>query len=520
MRRTRNEQGYALLIVLLLIVFLTILTAVFLRGSISNARQEKSIDYSHLTVVAAESGVDYYKTKFSNEYFEKIENLQLFAESELEARLIDINGKRRKPITEDYVLVRIEVVGKLKEYLSNLNIGLIKTPITLRANKDKFVFKIDPDRDIVIEITGDYSVRVSGSVLGLSEAGGKRKSLTYEQLFNVPSFDPSVVSEGSNSDKTDDMVIKDWTYPIESQPSKVCPNQEELEGENCYVDKDNGQIIESEDSIVYFPLGYKFKELEIEESRVHINGDLIITSKKNDKDDDDDEELDVEESILAVDGNVKVPGDIEFEDSEVYISKNLTASDDIEIQKSKLVRIGGTLETSKDLKVKKSNLDINTKRTPNHSSSVLGSLDMQDSKFSLYGAFNVKKNFDLKDSGMLVEGSMSVGDPYKYETKFQNGILYVIGSLNLMGKKIELQDDSTICVHGSAAIGPSVSLSKNSRIYYYGSLAFYGSDEDKKKVILVESQQLNQYCKMPVVDQKPVVAKNKWPIPSIDVSYQ
>lgn len=275
------------------------------------------------------------------------------------------------------------------------------------------------------------------------------------------------------------------TYPIESQPSKVCPNQEELEGENCYVDKDNGQIIESEDSIVYFPLGYKFKELEIEESRVHINGDLIITSKKNDKDDDDDEELDVEESILAVDGNVKVPGDIEFEDSEVYISKNLTASDDIEIQKSKLVRIGGTLETSKDLKVKKSNLDINTKRTPNHSSSVLGSLDMQDSKFSLYGAFNVKKNFDLKDSGMLVEGSMSVGDPYKYETKFQNGILYVIGSLNLMGKKIELQDDSTICVHGSAAIGPSVSLSKNSRIYYYGSLAFYGSDEDKKKSSLL-----------------------------------
>ena len=43
--------------------------AVFMRGAISNAKQEKTVDQNHLSVAAAEMGVNYYKTKFNNQFY-------------------------------------------------------------------------------------------------------------------------------------------------------------------------------------------------------------------------------------------------------------------------------------------------------------------------------------------------------------------------------------------------------------------------------------------------------------------
>ncbi|WP_040286351.1 hypothetical protein [Sporosarcina koreensis] len=62
MKRTKNEEGYALLLVLFLVVLISILGAVFMRASISNAKQEQITDRNQLTYVAAETGVDYVKT--------------------------------------------------------------------------------------------------------------------------------------------------------------------------------------------------------------------------------------------------------------------------------------------------------------------------------------------------------------------------------------------------------------------------------------------------------------------------
>ncbi|MDW0112390.1 hypothetical protein QT711_04280 [Sporosarcina saromensis] len=71
MKRTTNEQGYALLLVLFLIFFILLASAVFIKGSISNAKQEKKVDMNHLSVVAAEMGVDYYQNKYKNVFFKE-----------------------------------------------------------------------------------------------------------------------------------------------------------------------------------------------------------------------------------------------------------------------------------------------------------------------------------------------------------------------------------------------------------------------------------------------------------------
>lgn len=64
MKYMRNERGYALLVVLLLIVLFLGFAATFMAGSLNNARQEKTIDISNQSVAAAEMGVLYYSTDF------------------------------------------------------------------------------------------------------------------------------------------------------------------------------------------------------------------------------------------------------------------------------------------------------------------------------------------------------------------------------------------------------------------------------------------------------------------------
>ncbi|WP_438298179.1 hypothetical protein [Sporosarcina sp. FA15] len=68
MNNQSNERGYALVIVLFAIVFITVITAVFLRGALSNAIQEKTLDENNLVVVSAESGTEYYTWELKQVY--------------------------------------------------------------------------------------------------------------------------------------------------------------------------------------------------------------------------------------------------------------------------------------------------------------------------------------------------------------------------------------------------------------------------------------------------------------------
>ncbi|WP_203333132.1 hypothetical protein [Planococcus beigongshangi] len=70
MKQFKDEQGYALLVVLLMVVLFLGLSAVFMAGSMSNAKQETTVDTSNLAVAAAEMGVLYHTTSFEKELVE------------------------------------------------------------------------------------------------------------------------------------------------------------------------------------------------------------------------------------------------------------------------------------------------------------------------------------------------------------------------------------------------------------------------------------------------------------------
>ena len=64
MKYLGNERGYALLIVLLLVVLMLGVSAVFMGGSMNHAKQEETVDRSNQSIAAAEMGVLYYSSDF------------------------------------------------------------------------------------------------------------------------------------------------------------------------------------------------------------------------------------------------------------------------------------------------------------------------------------------------------------------------------------------------------------------------------------------------------------------------
>lgn len=67
MKSMKNDQGYALVIVLLIVVLFISLAATFMAGSLNHARQEATVDTSNQAVAAAEMGTIYYSADFERE---------------------------------------------------------------------------------------------------------------------------------------------------------------------------------------------------------------------------------------------------------------------------------------------------------------------------------------------------------------------------------------------------------------------------------------------------------------------
>ena len=67
MKGSKNEKGYALIVVLLIIVLFLGLTATFMAGSLNHAKQERVVDTGNQAVAAAEMGTIYYSADFERE---------------------------------------------------------------------------------------------------------------------------------------------------------------------------------------------------------------------------------------------------------------------------------------------------------------------------------------------------------------------------------------------------------------------------------------------------------------------
>lgn len=205
MKQLNNEKGYALIIVLFAIVFITVITAVFMRGALSNRVQETTVDENNLVVVSAESGLEYYTWKLK----------QVYDENELEAEFIRLENEARtaKAIAAaqakqkgiayvdtpiDYVEIQNEIVRKFLVKLEDRKTTLLnESAIELVA--DAYRHKLVAAEIILKTIDGDIFVTVEGMVGGELPQSAKLQKKSKDLTFSYTYIFPKVELAGGNT---------------------------------------------------------------------------------------------------------------------------------------------------------------------------------------------------------------------------------------------------------------------------------------------------------------------------------
>lgn len=338
MRESENEKGYALLIVLFMIVFILTVSAIFMRGSISNAMQEHRVDESHLTVMAAEAGVDYTKQLLINEYFERkqeLDNLANYLISQTkkneQVKYDDIHGEIKRKL-EGYLKTRIgqeKYIADYVEFNKPYNYKLINHSFSVSANSREIIF--------------------SGTIEGKREEKGSKpltKIVTFKQSFMIPDY-----SKASQPGKGESVTPPNMQrhYP-DNLGAPPCPG-DKMDSKTC-TGTQNGGYKNVKNSTIYFPNGFKVgngnfqvynsvffsKETfevanmnDIEKSTLNFYKNLIINSNVK---------VLEESNILAL-GNADFRGQLTVDGNSLVCVRSLSVSKHLTIgMGSKVVYMG------------------------------------------------------------------------------------------------------------------------------------------------------------------------------------
>lgn len=346
MSRKYNENGYALLIVLFAIVFITVVTAVFMRGALSNAMQGQTLDKNNLVVVSAEAGVDYYTWNLK----------QLYDEGLLEAKFTRlVNEAIASKKTVDYDAIQHKIVSDFEK-------DLISHTDKLKAKGESKLFNEYTHKLTTATVKMDKKERttyliVDGTVEGkLPEAGKvKTKDLQFELRFTFPRVFTADGSSPSDPDDPKDEtgsliimpILKSPKTPLDpdipiaiSRPATECRSSGNLiENQQCRTSSISEANYKINKSGVYIDNTLKsWGNVQLENSSMNIRGDFTPAS------------------ILMGDTQMVAGGEI-----TAYQSININKS---KIQANELNNSGGTatisnthMNISNKLEFQKSNVE-------------------------------------------------------------------------------------------------------------------------------------------------------------------
>lgn len=257
----RNEKGYTLLVVLLVVTFIMIISASFVTASVSNAKQEKIVDTNNLAVVAAEMGVDYYKTAMLNTFINKRNELIISAQLKVNSFISDPEFDKSKVDANNIGLKKIsaEIAEELKVYLED-EIGRLidEKEINAAVQFRKKALNVVVDKNL-------EQVIAKGIVLGQSTNENPRE-LEFSLMFDF--LDLSEVDFAYSL--VEGIPQIDFENPVSG--STICSSQ--LGGQECLFDN-------IENSTVYFKDGYinpknSTNNKNFKNSNIYVKGDIDV----------------------------------------------------------------------------------------------------------------------------------------------------------------------------------------------------------------------------------------------------
>lgn len=474
MKLRKNEQGYALVLVLLLIVFIAIVSAAFMKISISNAKQEQIVDKNNLSVVLAEMGVELYSNTYLNAYYVKKDSLLSKFKSDFESAKNKIaNDKnisdKSAAIKKEHNILRQKTSDQLSAYLEGVSLPNASVP---NNSSIKGQFEFDSE---------NYIVLIHGTVFG-DYNKGKLAKLTMNLSFEVPSLlNNKTDGEFSSGDLS-------WytkrEIPFINKPKEKCFDKPNTEPCLANEFKD---IISGKNSILYFDKnvnkedngkeGKDFKGL-----KVYLEGNLILPNmqgtrnleifSKNGVEIKNGNGGGISNSTIMTENNIKGVN-IDFFSSKIYAEKNIEVNQ-FSMQNGSKMFAGNKLI-------------INNHATINSSTIVIGEPISTNSN---NGNLISKKKFEIFNSTIFVRDNF------------------------INGQSVKIADGSKMCV-GSNIDAKTIIITPSSKLYI---LKHNNELEKKANVIKVESlEALQEACK--IGESSTVPDNTSWKKPIIEVTY-
>jgi len=338
-----NEKGYALIIVLFAIVFITVITAVFLRGALSNAIQEKTLDENNLVVVSAESGTEYYTWELK----------QVYDKDLLEAKFTKLVNEaiaaKESPI--DYDRIQRKIASDFKPELTKRANSLIGEGATELFSDYKH--KLIAANVEQTEPNGDIWFTVRGTVEGelpkndKQQRKKKEKELEFELTFVFPKVQladgSTPVDPGGATSPGGSLVtmpaLKNPKTPASPnapadvigipKPAKICPSSTgNIANQDCYLSSKHEE------------------NYSINKSTIFVEDYLTSWGT-----------VGLQNSFINIKNKLEVK-DLKFEDTEIVIGGNLKGNNSTIINGSKVKT--NTFEYTADLRISNSDVIVAT----------------------------------------------------------------------------------------------------------------------------------------------------------------
>ncbi|ARD47047.1 hypothetical protein [Sporosarcina sp. P33] len=443
----KNDKGYALVVVLLVIIFIMTVSVVFMRGSISNAKQERIVDENNLAYTAAEMGVDYYKWLYINKFRAERDKIWYDKKLAYESDKIIINKKNITTLKKDEELKQAakDRQNQMVDALINLHFNnLEKTrPDTTDSLHYKILEPVNYSR--IKDLNNrDVGLVVKGKVQGEYGRESKRKKeLDFELIFDFPLLvADEVLDSPGNAENPFTIPVVNIKSMIENN-KQTKPCSDKPNNEKCIGNKSKDSHFSAVNSIVYFPEGFTKGNgnmgIDFKNTQIYAKGNIELPNMNsmNNITMYTDGKIEIKNLNGANQANLYSTGNIEFKNASsgysnsILYSENNIEGKNIEFKNMKIF-VGDSYSGEKFTLTNKSHMTVGNKLKMEKAGSI------QNSNLVVKGDLIVEKSLDIKNSSKVCVGGKINFNKINIGTLDSNSKIYFIEEKaepkNVLGK--------------------------------------------------------------------------------------
>ncbi|MGD6959025.1 hypothetical protein ACQCWA_15475 [Rossellomorea aquimaris] len=333
MTHLKDEKGYALVTVLLIIVVFMVISLSFMGQSLNSVKQNRVVENNYQSVALAEMGISYYQLAVRNAYLSNQEGIVSQTQHQLET------DRRNR-------------VENTSEYYTGIIVSLMKQAIQSSLENEHQTLKIEnrPDATYIIQdvnITSE-SNDIIITFTSLGEEEDETSKLSAEMKIPIKDLG-STDGEGSESDPSNASTLPDFNQIQEPKglpdrcknPPVIYDSCSEifLAGSGSFFSNHNNL----DDKLLYargaLMLGGNANNMS--NTQIHTDGSMSMGKNMNN----------ARNVFIEVKGATSFGGQLRMDRSRVFVGGSMSVAGHLEVEDKSIIYVGGSAAVSKHLSI-------------------------------------------------------------------------------------------------------------------------------------------------------------------------